>query len=695
MRQLLGFLAAALALQTCLPLPVTVTQTPACDPDCPSPPADTFRQAGITSKFALTYLKIVSGTFDFKAEPKVVTVLSEAVLDYRMRVYLRCITIKQQHFTIPQAAYLETLNYFALSKPTAKEFTDWQREHQFPAATPGDGTSEPPALLPTPPAEAQFQRLTFERGFVDAARFNPQDQAIVYGAAWKGNPIELFTTPSDGNDARPLGRAGTSLLAVSSTGEIALSRERRPAPDIDPSVGLGILARLPRGLDVPQDVATSVAFADFAPDGKDLAIVRQEGLEMRLEYPIGKVLYRTAGWIGNARVSPDGNRVAFLDYPTKSDRFGAVAVVDRLGRPTTLASGFLWQQGLAWSPKGDEVWFTAYQVGSPKALYAVSLAAKPRLRMVWPLWGEMTLHDIASDGRLLLAQDERRCEQWVRAPGAIADRDLSFLDCSFLVSISADGSRIVFNESGEAGGPNGGVYVARTDGSQQVRLSDAFPFDLSRDGRFVLEFNGYHGTASHAVVHPTGMGRTNPLPTAPLDYQIGGFFPDGRRILLVASEPQKPLRTYTQDVSGDKAARPITPEGFSATVPDTTAITPDGRFFVARDPEGRARLWPVEGGEGQLIPGFEAGEDAAMLFTEFTEARRTLLVGRFRELPMRIFRLDIITGRRDSEPWKTIAPRDRTGVETLSYVSFTPDLRAYGYTYVRRQGDLFLVKGLR
>jgi sugar lactone lactonase YvrE len=57
------------------------------------------------------------------------------------------------------------------------------------------------------------------------------------------------------------------------------------------------------------------------------------------------------------RVSPQGDRVALLEWtePGKGD----VIVVDRSGKKTTLSRGWVGLFGLAWSPKGDEVWFTA------------------------------------------------------------------------------------------------------------------------------------------------------------------------------------------------------------------------------------------------------------------------------------------------------------------------------------------------
>ena len=44
----------------------------------------------------------------------------------------------------------------------------------------------------------EFHQLTFRRGTVQGARFASDGQTIVYGAAWEGNPTELFSTRSEG-----------------------------------------------------------------------------------------------------------------------------------------------------------------------------------------------------------------------------------------------------------------------------------------------------------------------------------------------------------------------------------------------------------------------------------------------------------------------------------------------------------------
>jgi len=50
-----------------------------------------------------------------------------------------------------------------------------------------------------------FHRLTFRRGTILSARFSPDGQTIIYGAALEGRPTELFTTRFDSTDSRSLG----------------------------------------------------------------------------------------------------------------------------------------------------------------------------------------------------------------------------------------------------------------------------------------------------------------------------------------------------------------------------------------------------------------------------------------------------------------------------------------------------------
>src|SRR5262252_6049241 len=154
--------------------------------------------------------------------------------------------------------------------------------------------------------------------------------------------------------------------------------------------------------------ARAGAVADWSPDGNSLAVVRDYGGRNRLEYPIGKPLYRTGGLIGHPRVSPKGDYIAFADHPLQGDDSGSLAIVDMAGNKKLLSAQWFTIQGLAWAPDGKEIWFTASKSGTDRTLYATSLDGKERI--VARLPGALMLLDIAKDGRVLLVRADWRRE---------------------------------------------------------------------------------------------------------------------------------------------------------------------------------------------------------------------------------------------------------------------------------------------
>ena len=142
-------------------------------------------------------------------------------------------------------------------------------------------------------------------------------------------PLEIFTTRVDSSESRSLGLPRADVLAVSSSGELAISLDRHYMFGYET---VGTLARVPLAGGAPREVLETVEDADWSPDGKILAVARQAGTRCRLEYPIGTVIHEAAGWINNVRVSPDGELVAFIDHPQRGDNIGNVRVVDRNGK---------------------------------------------------------------------------------------------------------------------------------------------------------------------------------------------------------------------------------------------------------------------------------------------------------------------------------------------------------------------------
>src|SRR5439155_22118017 len=227
----------------------------------------------------------------------------------------------------------------------------------------------------------------------------------IYGAAWDGEPAELFSTRSGFPESRSLGFRNTHLHCVSSSGELAVSLDSRFTSHRQ---FVGTLARVPLEGAVPRPVLENVSEADWSGDGR-LAVVRMIDGRSRLEFPVGTVRYETTGWISHPRIAPKGNSIAFLEHPFLGDDRGSVAVVDLAGGARrTLSDGWAGEQGLGWSTPTNEVWFTAAESGFARALHAVTPAGKTRL--VTRMAGGLILSDLAADGRMLVIRDVESSE---------------------------------------------------------------------------------------------------------------------------------------------------------------------------------------------------------------------------------------------------------------------------------------------
>ena len=203
------------------------------------------------------------------------------------------------------------------------------------------------------PAQPVFQRLTFRSGAIrhGALRSRRRNRSI-YGAAWDGNPVEIFTTRPESPDSKSLGLPSADLLAVSRTGDLAISLGWHPLTGFESS---GRLARVPASGGAPRDMLESVEGADWSPDGRELAVLRRAGDRARLEYPIGTVLHESTGWLNNLRIAPDGRTAAFIQHPERGDNAGWLMFLD-LGKRTLVQGPRVpGTSAFAWSPRGDVV----------------------------------------------------------------------------------------------------------------------------------------------------------------------------------------------------------------------------------------------------------------------------------------------------------------------------------------------------
>ncbi|HET7292652.1 MAG TPA: protein kinase [Vicinamibacteria bacterium] len=524
-----------------------------------------------------------------------------------------------------------------------------------------------------PPVLPEFRVITFQRGMVGESRFAADGRTIVYTAQWPGARRNIFTAQPGSPESRGLEiKDAWELVGVSRSGELAVLLTRGPAPG-------RTLARLPMGGGAPRVVAERVFNADWGPDGTSLAVVRAEAGKSRLEFPMGEPLYE-AVYIDNLRVSPRGDLVAFTDHPIYLDNRGDVVVVDLAGHKRTLSSGWADIRGLAWSPDGDEVWFTATRTGVELNLWAVN--REGRERQVYRAPGNLELQDSLPDGRVLLTVGKVKSSIFGRGPGEAKDRDLSWLDYPWVTDVSADGRTFLFMEAGEGGGAEYATYLRGTDGSPPVLLGKGHAQSLSPDGRFALVLDLAEPT--HLVRLPTGAGDPRPLPRGSVvQFHWAGYFPDGKRVAFIGNEQGKGPRLFVQDVSGGEP-KPVSPEGIGTR----GAVSPDGAFLAVNSDAGLA-LYPTAGGEPQLVKGAEARD----IPVRFGQDDRSLYVRAEGRLPARLFRIDLSKGTR--EAWRELGPVGAAEPAGITAVAIAPDVGAYVYVFATPETTLYEVSGLR
>jgi serine/threonine protein kinase/Tol biopolymer transport system component len=538
------------------------------------------------------------------------------------------------------------------------------------------------AALPPP----TYRQLTFRRGSIRSARFAPDGQTILYSAAWQGNPTDVFTARPEAPESRSMGLSHTQLMSVSSLAELAVLLDSKA---IGTWVNMGTLARAPLAGGAPRDVLEQVQWADWGPDGSSLAVVRDFGGKNQLEYPIGKPLYETGGWVGHPRVSPKGDLIAFLDHPTQGDDAGSVAMVDLKGNKKVLTGEWFTVQGLAWSPDSNEVWFTASKTGTDRTLYAVTLDGKER--MVLRLPGALMLLDIAKDGRVLLMRASWRRELMGVTDSDPKEHELSWLDYSYPADLSADGKTLLFDEEGgggalsysKSGGLSYAVYIRKTDGSPAVLLGEGGARALSPDGKSVVAVT--QDSPTQLKLLTTGAGEPKALTNDNVNRGFAHWFPDGKRILFSGNEPGKGVRLYVYELASAKS-RAITPEGVNGT---RFVISPDSQWVAGIGPDQKGYLYSVTSSEPRVINGLNPGEQPIT----FSSDGRSLYIYQPGELPARVDRLDLQTGQRTR--WKELMPSDPAGVENIGPILLTPDARNCVYGYHRMLADLYLVEGLK
>jgi len=530
---------------------------------------------------------------------------------------------------------------------------------------------------------ARFEELTFQRGYIKGARFTPDGQNAIYSAAWEGRPYEVFTTRIGDRNSRSLELKGAMVVGVSAAGDMAVLTDVRRVRTTN-WLQVGTLARASVSGGAPREILEAVYDADISRDGKQFAVVRRPAGQHQLEYPVGKVLYKTNGYISHPRISPDGKQVAFLDHPIFGDDRGYVAVVDASGNARRLTEEYAAEEGLAWFPDGREIWYAATNreaLAQERAVFAVTPDAK--VRKVFEVPDDTSVWDIAGDGRLLFTHENVTSAQMVAAPSSAPEQNVSVLGYANFGALSADGKAVVFTESGHGVPSDYLVFHRRLDGAQAVEIGEGAVQGLTPDGKFVVAHVPSQPTWLRIL--PTGAGEARTFDVAPIHVDRGfvSWMPGAKEFVFQGHEGEVPRRGYRVSIEGG-VARPLTNQKDAQF---WNRVSPDGKFVLQAAGAGMSggQNVIVELGTGKVRPAPLQEDDAPI---DWDQDGRHVFVVREAEDRATIFRVDIFSGRR--EVWKEIKPADPAGILSLSHFFVTRSGNAYTYSAGRMLGTLYV-----
>ena len=533
-------------------------------------------------------------------------------------------------------------------------------------------------LLRSPAPPPTYSRLTFQAGTVYEARFAPDGQSIIYGAAWNGKPVQLFSTVGNSLLSQPLNLTDANLLAVSRTNELALVMRGSHSGQLETLNGM--LARAPVAGGSPRELLADVRWADWDPSGK-LAVVHYVEGHSRLEYPIGTVLYQSSGWISDIRFSPKGDSIAFMDHPALWDNRGIVALTDLAGDVRRLTREWDSERGLAWRPDGKEVWFTGIEKGATLRMMAVDLSGK--LRNLLELPAIVALHDIAADGRVLISVESKRLAMGYTTLDSPQDVDLSYHDENSVRDISPDGQNVLFEDSSEAAGPGYAVMFRKTDGSLPMRLGEGSSGGLSPDGRWALSLST--NLPAQVTLLPTGPGQPRTIKISGLDHLQNGFarfLPDAQHFAVNGDESGHAPRCYLVAISSGKAS-PATPDGTSCG-----ASSPDGQWMIGNAPDNSLVLYSLAGSASRSVPHSSRNFDPI----QWSSDGKFLYGYHWGEFPSGVYKLEITTGKEILV--QELRPGVPAGIVNIAPVVATRDGKRFAYSYNQTLSVLYLVTGL-
>ena len=532
-------------------------------------------------------------------------------------------------------------------------------------------------LRPDPRPAAAFKQVSFDNGTIFRARIAPDGKTIAYSARLNGGAIDTYVIRQDYPGSVAAGLHGAALLSISKDGQLAVLTHPKFFAH---RVWSGTLATAPMNGGAPREILENVFEADWAPNGSDLAVIDHSTPQSwQLEYPIGRILLQDPGWLSDLRLSPDGEHVAMFRHPNPPDDRGDVLVVDKSGQVHVVSSGWESLAGLAWSPSGKELWFSATESGEDYCIRAVTLSGLQRV--VYCGTAPTRILDVTPSGTSLVAGEHNTFGMILVEHGSTAPRDISWLGAVF-PRLARDGNGILFTDVSSVAGNNYTVYLRKNDGSAPVLISSGMGVDLSPDGKWALTVDVKD---TNLTVVPVGPGEARVLRWDGIQTRWARWFPDAHHILLYADQSGQP-RTFVTDAGGS-APTPVpvqnfvTEEAGVAADGDTTFDQRNGEWVLLSLKDGSTK--PVAAIRPDETP-ISWAEDSRHAFVEVPDSLNT---------SVSIYKVELNSGRR--ELWQVIRPSLTNFNIAVEKAAITPDGHWMVYAYRFNAGQLYRSTNLR
>jgi hypothetical protein len=293
----------------------------------------------------------------------------------------------------------------------------------------------------------------------------------------------------------------------------------------------------------------------------------------------------------------------------------------------------------------------------------------------------MILWDINRTGDVLMARPNARIALLRGNPQDGVAQDVSLFDWSRAVAISADGSVILFDESGEGGGRKHSVYVYEADCHKAERIGDGRGLDLSADGKWALLQNTDEADTLWLV--SANEHKASAVKADGARYNWARFL-GGRGSLEIAasvSDPGQGERLIEQELPSGKPITLMT--GLALT---DAIIDPAARTLAGRDDSG---LVLVDLGRKTSKSLARAKEAWPLAFSK--DAR--LITRRWAGRSIVLESVDLQNGT--VQPYGQIPTHETAGLSELITMQLAQNGQTFVYSQLESESTLYLVSGWR